>query len=187
MAVTVYGDGAITGLTNNIREQFFYPCNGEQITTASGATLTFPNVTAEQDGTTTWTDLTGSSISYTPPSGTKTVIYKFVFENSRDADALGISSFKLFIDSDEVVHARWSYSGEKIGGLVTIEWPIRIGGSADTNTGRVATWTQNKTIKLQYRENSSNSETKAHQTRYWDGDAADTFVIPRIGITALTT
>ena len=187
MTVTVDGDGAITGLTNNIREQFFYPCNGEQITTASGASLTFSNVTGVQTGTTTWTDLTGSSITYTPPTGTKTVIYKFVFNSARDADALGISNFRLYVDSDEVVYARWSYSGDKIGGLVNLEWPIRIGGTADTNTGRVASWTSNKTIKLQYRESTSTSESKAHQTRYWDGGAADTFVIPRIGITALTS
>lgn len=184
--LTVAGNLSVTGIGSPILEQFFYPCNAETVTTSAGD-ITLSNVTGVQTGTTTWTDLTGSSITYTPPTGTTTVIYKFVFNSARDADALGISNFRLYIDSDEVVYARWSYSGEKIGGLVNIEWPIRIGGSADTNTGRVASWTSNKTIKLQYRESTSTSESKAHQTRYWDGAAADTFVIPRIGITALTT
>ena len=187
MAVTIYGDGAITGLTNNIREQFFYPCNGEQITTAAGNSLTFSNVTEAQTGTTTYTDLTGSSISYTPPSGTKTVIYKFQFMHTKVGDSHQFGFFKFYIDSDEVTKAYNSHAGEDIEGLQTFEWPIRIGGTADTTSGRVSSWTSNKTLKLQYRDYSNSNDTKVHSTASTDGTTSDTFVLPRIGITALTS
>tara|TARA_R100001463_G_scaffold97708_1_gene152202 strand:- start:44 stop:610 length:567 start_codon:yes stop_codon:yes gene_type:complete len=188
MAVTVDGDGAITGLTNNIREQFFYPCNGEQITTASGDSLTFSNVTAAQAGTTTFTDLTGSSISYTPPSGTKTVIYEFQFAHTKESgEAYTISHFKFFIDSDEVTKAYHNVGSEQPHGEVIFRWPIRIGGTADTTSGRVSSWTSNKTLKLQYREYSGSRESVCHQTSLTDGGSSDTFVLPRIGITALTS
>ena len=57
-----------------VLEDFFYPCNGETVTTSAGD-ITLQNVTGAQTGTTTYTDITGSTIAYTPPAGTKTVIY----------------------------------------------------------------------------------------------------------------
>ena len=47
-------------------------CDGR---TVSG--VTFPNVTATQLFTTSYADLTGSEITYTPPTGTTTVVFKF--------------------------------------------------------------------------------------------------------------
>ena len=134
-----------------VLEQFFYPCNGETVTTSAGD-ITLANVTGAQLGTTTYTDIAGSTIAYTPPTGTKTVIYKFHFMSLKDNDQLAISNFKFYIDSDEVLHARTSHHAEDNGGIVAFEWPMRIGGSANTNTGRLASWTSAKTLKMTYRE-----------------------------------
>jgi len=61
-------------------------CDGSTITVKSGS-YTVSDVTAEQVGTTTYATVDGSEISYTPPTGTKRVHYRFwyhfdVTENS---------------------------------------------------------------------------------------------------------
>lgn len=170
-----------------VLEDFFYPCNGETVTTSAGD-ITLQNVTGAQTGTTTYTDITGSTIAYTPPAGTKTVIYKFHFMSLKDNDNLAISNFKFYIDSDEVLHARTSHHAEDNGGIVSFEWPMRIGGSADTNTGRLASWSSNKTLKMTYREYTTSEDTQLHVNHWWDGSGnQDHLHVPRIGITALNT
>ena len=74
---------------------------------------------------------------------------------------------------------------EDTQGLVTFKWPIRIGGTADTTSGRLASWTSNKTLKLQYRDYSTSNDTVAHRTNNTDGGTNQTVTTPRIGITAL--
>ena len=171
---------------NSVTEQFYYPCIGDTVTTSAGD-ITLENVTAGPEGTTTYTDLTGSTIAYTPPAGTKTVIYEFQFQHSRSGDSFQMGHFKFFIDSDEVTKAYITHGCEDVLDLVTFKWPIRIGGTADTTSGRVASWSSNKTLKMQFRDYGSSNETKCHRTSYTDGTGTDTFVMPRIGITALTT
>jgi len=191
MAVTINGDGAVTGLsneiTNEVLEQFFYPCNGETVTTSEGD-ITLANITAKQTGTASYVEVTGSSIAYTPPANTKTVIYKFSFQHSHpNSNTLHISHFKFFIDSDEVLHSRTTVCAEDIGGHVNFEWPIRIGGSADTNSGRLASWSSDKTLKITYRVHTVNYPTILHTANWWDGSTGEHLSLPRIGITALTT
>ena len=191
MAVTIDGDGTVTGLsttiTNKVLEQFFYPCNGETVTTSEGD-ITLPNVTAVHNATTTFADLTGSSIAYTPPTGTKTVIYRFCFQHGKpDGNELHISNFKFFIDNNEVLYSRTTVSAEDPNDIVVFEWPIRIGGTADTNTGRVASWSSDKTLKMQMREHHANYPTIAHEAAWWEGTGTWVFSMPRIGITALST
>ena len=64
------------GITSpgTVLQEIYGFCDGR---TVSG--ITFPNVTAVQALTTTHTDLTGSNITYTPPTGTTTVVYTFTF------------------------------------------------------------------------------------------------------------
>jgi len=190
MAVTINGNGTVTGLSNEITnvvlEEFFYPCNGETVTTSAG-NITLPNVTDKQVATDSYADVTGSTIAYTPPADTKTVVYKFHFQCSREgATDLHIANFKFFVDSDEVVHSRTEITGEDILQLVTFEWPVRIGGTANTDTGRVASWSSNKTLKMQFREYSSSYDAQIHKTYWWDGTESQQLSVPRIGITALS-
>ena len=189
MAVIINGNGTVTGLsneiTNEVLEQFFYPCNGEAVTTSAGS-ITLPNVTESLYGTSTYVDLPGSTITYTPPTGTKTVIYKFWFLHSKAGDTHQIGHFKFYIDSDEVTKAYLTHGAYYLQGPLIFEWPIRIGGTADTTTGRVASWSSDKTLKLTYREYGSGNETKVHETENYDGSGDNEFVMPRIGITALS-
>jgi len=170
----------------SVIEQFMSPCDGSAITVQSG-TYTVGNVSTAQEGTTSHADITGSTISYTPPTGTQTVIYNFDFQASF-SDASVIGHFSFFIDSDEATYARSeisSWETNNLAGIYNFRWGINIGGSANTNTGRVASWTSAKTLKMTFREYSSSYEMQLHTTQHWDGGVTNQFHIPRIGITAL--
>ena len=180
-----------TGKINhgNVLEQFLSPCDGSAITVPSG-TYTLTDVTAAQNLTTSYADVTGSSITYTPPAGTTQVIYRFKYHWSRAGDTSARASFKFFIDSDEVTYARVANGaggGAGIQGVSIFEWGINIGSSAVAATGRQATWTSNKTLKIQAREYTSSAEESLHNIFYWDGSETDTFSQPLIGITAIGT
>jgi len=176
--------GTVTGTGSNIKEKLVMLCDGNNYTVSSG-TYTSQNVTALQILTTSYEDVTGSTISYTPPSGSVCVIYEFCYTANIYNDASSISHFKFFIDSDEVVHQRMNLGGTTYQDLETIRCVIPIGGSADTNTGRLASWTSAKTLKLQARGYDTASEPKLHSSTYWDGNAGLNFHVPSLTITAL--
>ena len=137
------------------------------------------------DITTSYADVTGSSISYTPPAGTTQVIYEFNCHSGR-IDNFPVSHWKFFIDSDEVSEGRATIAAQYRGGPLYYKWGINIGGSAVTATGRQASWGSAKTLKLQVADYHTNNESKIHNTRYWEGDSsADIFIRPCIGITAI--
>lgn len=173
-----------SGFGSNIKEQLDMLCDGNNYTVSSG-TYTAANVTALQNFTTSYADLTGSSISYTPPSGTTMVSYKFVFAYVFE-DSYGLSHFKFFVDSDEVTKARVTLGANaNAQWLQTLEYLLPVGGSADTTTGRQATWTSAKTLKIQAREYAGANQAQAHTTHHWDGTAAAQFHMPKLIITAL--
>ena len=182
-------DGGITfakkpALGRQVLEQFYSPCDGSVIALQDG-NHTITDVTAKQDGTTSYVDCNGSSITYTPPSGTTQVIYEYrVCVGYTDANV--ISNFKILVDSDEVT------SGRHIVAVYTypqsyrsIKWGFNIGGSADTAVGRLASWTSDKTIKVQWREYGSSHEARLHNVQHWDGAGADLVVKPQLSITAI--
>ena len=75
---------------------------------------------------------------------------------------------QLLLDGTVVANARStlrhgaSYADQ---GFLFFRWVFAIGGSADTDTGRVASWSSAKTIKLQYGEHSSSYPAALHLTR----------------------
>ena len=162
-------------------EQFMSPCDGSSITVQSG-TYTVENVTAQQEFTTNFVDLTGSSISYTPPTGTQTVIYNFnVFQCY--VDTAHIVFYKLFLDGTEVSNFHNCDASQQANyeeKRLHFTWALNIGGTPSTANGRVASWTSAKTIKMQVKENSLNHEAKAHFSPNTGG-----LSLPVIGITAL--
>ena len=158
-------------------------CDGSTVTGLSGSYV-WPNVTVFQAIATSYADATGSVISYTPPSGTKKVIYEYsAFLGWNEAHA--ISHWRLYIDGVEVVYARRNRSGRYPEDTSTLRWVFNI-GSADTNTGAQATWTTAKTIKWQVRDYSTgNRRYRLHQTTYWEGAGGNQFCMPNLTITAI--
>ena len=73
-----FGPSASTGA---ILEEFSSPCDGSSITVQSG-TYTIQAASSVFNLNNTFTDVTGSTIDYVPPTGTQTVVYSFTFQFS---------------------------------------------------------------------------------------------------------
>ena len=177
----------VTTTASQVLEVIAGPCDGVARPSSFGS-VAIENVTGAQNGTTSYVDATGSTITYRPPIGTHTVIYEYQF-HGMGADTTGIGHFKFMIDGTEVTYQRWTV---RAGGS-TAEYNmhyravIPIGGSTDTNTGRLANWNTAKTLKIQFREYNSNYEYRLHKTNEWDGTGSDVFVQPSISVTAIGT
>lgn len=188
MALSTITSASVSGggFGSNIKEQLVMLCDGNNYTVDSG-TYTSTNVTAVQQMTDTFTDITGSSISYTAPSGTTMVIYEYVFSHDFD-DSNTITHIKSFIDSDEVTSQRQTIQTyQAMNEEYHHTFLIPIGGSADTATGRQASWSGAKTLKIQGRSYSSSYVADFNTFRNWDGSADSSGQVrkPQLIITSL--
>ena len=161
-------------------------CDGSTMTGESG-TYTTQIVTAQQNTTNTFTDVLGSSIDYLPPAATTEVIYRYTFSSHwAGIGSHSIQHFRFRIAGTEVVQARFNRSSIYYENRSTFEWAIPIGGVADNNTGRQATWTTPKTLKLETRSLASGSNIQhLNGTYYWDGTTGNFFSVPQITIIAI--
>ena len=186
--VTVGADLIATkqnGCQRIVLEQFLSPCDGSVIALQDG-NHTLANVTGVQDLTTSYADVNGSSFTYTPPSGTTQVIYEYHAMQGSEPDVWPIPHFRLYLDSDEVVYQRKTVTANNyFEGQWYYRYAFNIGGSADTNTGRVASWSSDKTIKIQARDYGSSYDSELFRFDHWDGGAGPIFNQPIIGITAI--
>ena len=179
----VVGGVSSSGGGNTIQEQLIRPCDGGTVTSANG-TITFPNVSAVQTLTSSYVDITGSSITYQPPAGTHTVIYRFQFQCTR-ADADTIGHYRFDIGSNEVVYARHTIRGEDFQSRVVFKLPIKIGGIADNKNGALASWNSPLTLKMRGRRYNGTYDQKLHVTDNWDGAGTDMFSMPILSLTAI--
>jgi len=185
--------GTVTGAGSNIQEMFSGVCDGRSLTVSSG-TYTLQNVTTYQSLTNSYADITGSSITYTPPSGTTTVVYRFIAHlDSRGYS--GINHQKFFIDSTEVIPAYRSVTpGEYVGNAHNcqghvFEYTIQCNaGSDDAANAKFTSWTSSKTLKIQARRYSATYACDIHRNRYRDGGTATgdyVFAAPVLTIIAI--
>jgi len=161
-------------------------CNGEQVTVGSG-TYTFPNVTAYQAaGSVAWIDITGSEIAYTPPSGTKRVLWDFQFsETSQDSTDV-IVSYKPLID-DTILTNSYRGGGFYRSGTYTFRTIINCSAASDNAAnGNFTSWTSAKTLKWQLYNYSTSHDAYLHSTYHWENTASYLhLMVPTITITAL--
>lgn len=186
-SIKAYVDEMADG-PGRILEQFLLPCDGIAYTARSG-TYTPTAVTAGQDLTTTYGYISGSTITYTPPAGTKLIIYKFVM--SPTSVAAGIGFYKVELGGVDVTDSRQAI-GDYYGygnGRRTFEWSFAIGGTANAATGRLnafSDWSSGLVIKLKGKEYSASIDAAVHGTYYEDdGTFGNMFSRPLIGITAI--
>lgn len=167
----------VTSQSGQILEVICGICQGQQINGHK-----FENVTATQVLTTTYQNVTGSSISYAPPAGTKRVEYEFYTHWTYESGS-AIGSCKLFVDDVEVLYARISpWGGDK---KVSFKWVFECAAAAnDTNYGAFTSWTSPKSIKWMMRDYSTSHDVTIHNTHYWDGSAGDHFSAPYLKLTA---
>ena len=192
-ATSFVGSGSsLTGISgfdpsnHMVLEEFCSPCDNSVITLQDGNhTLTMPS--GSYDITDNFADIVGSSFTYTPPSGTSQVVYDFKCTLSDDGGQ-PIISFALYLDSNEVTKFRRVFRASSSAEReLSIKWGFNIGGSADTTTGRVASWTSNKTIKVQVCRYSSSYPGVLHETNHWANGSSDMFNAPTLSIKAIGT
>jgi len=170
---------------SNVKEILAMVCDGSTTVVSSGS-YTSTNVTAPITTGTSYVDLTGSSINYTPPSGTKSVVYEFSFGWGYVDASVG-TLLKLTLAGAEVTNGRRTSSTYSLGdGMDTYKWIFKIGDGDVAATGKVASWGSGKIIKLQCRAMASSYQCKIHQTTYWDGVGANHLIKPTLLITALS-
>jgi len=175
-----------SGSSIQVLEQFYTPCDGSTIATAKG-NITVENVSAIQDMTTSFADITGSTLTYQPPDGTTQVIYEFGCNISGDGNVShSIFSTQIVLNGNAIL-----YSGktDRLGAsfadsYTTIKFGINIGGSTSTDTGRLASWNSGLVIKVQGAEYSGNG-SQAHSLLNFGNASPQRFNMPQVGITAI--
>jgi len=169
--------------------------DGRSVTVGSG-TYTLGNVTGVQTMTNSYADVTGSSIAYTPPTGTKALIYQFDF--MWNASTLsGICYHQIVIDGTVVTPTKTCISADYNSyhhshQAQSAYWVFDLSvGSNDYANGKVqgSAWTSNKTMKMQMREaDNSSYNCVIHENDFMDGTTAsgsDRLRIPKLQITAI--
>ena len=175
----------VGGSSIQVLEQFFSPADGSVMACQKGD-VTLENPSASLAATTSWVDLPGSAITYTPPDGTTQVIYEFCF-NSASEDTDAIASWQFLIDGTLITDCRNTQrmNTNYYDQPQQFKWAVNIGGSDSDATGRRASWSSDKTLKLQFREYDSNREWHVNYLRNYAGTAVNVFRRPSVGITAI--
>ncbi len=159
-------------------------CDGRQVTVGSG-TYTIEAATIPQNLTTSYADVDGSEIAYTPPSGTKVLIYEFQCHVGFLVTGQPLAHFRFYVDSTEVTIARSSIFAF-YDDFVTVRVILSVGNASDDiANGKIGTWSSNKTLKIQAREYGTGNEVVLHRLYHWDGSSATQNQTPTLSITAI--
>ncbi len=78
-----FSDGTTQSSATGILEKIWVPCDGRTVSTKSGNNMSITNVTGVQTVSSSYHDVNGSVITYTPPTGTTLVIYEYAFTQFR--------------------------------------------------------------------------------------------------------
>ena len=139
--------------------------DGRSVTVSSG-TYTLTDVTAVQsvNNTTTWTDLTNTSISYKPPVGTRQVKIRYTVATD-DGGSATRPSWRLLIEGSVYTNQTMIEQDYQVYNSETKNriFVIDINGTDDMANGKLASWNTLKTVKLQVQ--SGTYETIYNQTR----------------------
>ena len=181
-----FADGSTQTTASGILEKIWVPCDGRTITTKSGNNMSITNVTGLQTFPgTNYYDVNGSSIVYTPPTGTTLVIYEYAYQQKR-WDTHGIAHYKFSIDGNVIVNSYYSKSAnQQLEHLIHFKFPINIGGSTNYDTGQLASWGSSRTLVLRGRRYGGSNEAQVHMTEYSDGTGTNRFHQPCVGVTAI--
>lgn len=201
---------------NRCLEKISGVCDGRKLypdylKSAGTKFITLSNITSALDVGQSWNDITGSEITYQPPTlsaydgATRgIVVYKFSFHMSKhdsvnevQGDAEGLGSFKFLIDDlndgtfTELTIGQQVLGGSSYGKQVDMEVALTIDSTLSKNiaSGIFDVWTTPKKIKVQSFEYSTGAEFNIHQPLYYenfflatDGALAVPIIKPKISI-----
>lgn len=153
-------------------------CDGSTVSVQSG-NYTITNCSAAQASTSSYVVMTGSEISYTPPTGTTRVLYRYNFKFDVTSYS-GISHFKVQVDGTDVVPSsrnyssnyastNWHHANLELG----VEWVFDCNAASDdAANGKFTSWTSAKTIRGVHRHYGGGYTHSLHSNVWWDGAGA---------------
>ena len=174
--------------TGEVIEELHAVCNGTDL----HGRATIQNVTGSSLIGQSYGDATGSVVtSYTPPSGTKMIVYEYTAHLTwRDAHA--ISHWRLYYQVSggtwtEVTKARTNRNGYYPEDKQILRWVFEVDATSDDSTlGKFNAATPQLGFKWRTRDyGSSNERGYLHLTQYWDGGGTDQYSQPMIMIKAI--
>lgn len=172
------------GSSSNVLEIVSYNCDGRTVT-LNGKTYTAGTASA-QAMTTGEVTANGTTINYTPPPGTKTIIYE-TDVTFKYIDTNSIMHFHLEIDGTEVTRSRRTTRGYYLMNVMPFRAVVEVGAATeDLATGKVGTWDADKTLNLRVREYSSSYETEISDLTWWAGISSNTVAYMNLKITAIS-
>ena len=182
--------GTPTATAGQVIETFAALCDGRQVTVGSGTYTTSTYTAGQIPNGLTYGDLSGSNLTYTPPSGTNVLIYEFSFQWAWDGTATApINHFRFYWNDgsafQEVTAARRTmyFQWEDMGVFQTV---LSLNNSTqDIANGKIGTWNTAREMKIMSRGYSGVYYGKFHQTRFFDGVASSNNVPPILKITAI--
>jgi hypothetical protein len=166
--------------SNNVIEVIEGVADGRTVT-VNGNSYTFGNVTNSTSLSTSYADLAGSSITYTPPEDTKYVSYKCYFKH-KAIDYGGIMGYRILLDgtvvnySNRHVAGNYSNGGNNHAqflGMAMFVFDLTV-SSNNIPAGKIAksNWTSDKIIKVQARDYSSSYDAYVNHNGWFDGSGA---------------
>jgi hypothetical protein len=164
-AISIASDGQVTIAQNNptitLGSNAILPDG-----TMCGFTETTTTPTATQGSDLIYTTMTGSSVDYTPVSGSSFVVYNYSYLITNNS-VNPLILYKFFYDGGEISntnHAQFIYFGDSNGAL-----------GYKTFTFVLPSWSGSKNLQVKYRIYSSSYTARIHQSAY-SGDATGTDV-----------
>jgi len=166
--------------SNNIIEVIEGVADGRTVTINDNS-YTFGNVTNYTSLSTSFADLEGSSIAYTPPGSAKYVSYKCYFKH-KAIDYGGIMGYKIVLDGTAVDSSNRHVSGNyssgsnnhaQFLGMAMFVFDLTV-SSDNISAGQIAksNWTSDKIIKVQAADYSSSYDAYVNINSWLDGNGA---------------
>jgi len=165
--------------SSNLLEMIQYVPDGRTFQGVSN-NYTAPTMSNYQETTTSYVDLQGSNITYTPPDGTRYIRYEYNGRIHSINARSGISHFRLYVDGTEVDTAYKNFSSQYYSTYGYAGFPICLAysfdltaASDDIANGKVSNWTGAKEIKWRVRGYNSTYDAARLNHNYWrDGTGA---------------
>ena len=152
-------DGNTTYLNNGTLSNLTFP-GGTVVGYEKNQTV----ISSAQSGTETYTDITGSSITYTPTTGASYIVYECSFVESANGSSVNpLFGFRFLVDGS-ITKNQDSYSpyidgvGSSYSGIRKIHRMIYSASG----------WTTNKVVKMQFRIYSSTGNGGDLHRHYYD-------------------
>ena len=175
-------------VVGSVIEELNSLCN----TTSLKGRATIEVVTAVQNLTTTYADVSGSKVSaYTCPAGTSEIVYELNLLLA-GIDATPMTHWRLYYSTDgssftEVTKAKTNCSVGTFGAdKLNLRWVFKVNAASDDSTvGQFSAATPELWFKWQARNYTTAYEAKLHETNYFDGLVSSQFSLPSISVKAI--